>query len=136
MGRIFGDKLWLGFVFTGTTFILGKLLVSKIILLRARKKARQHETIDIIKWIQKYPFYSTGIAATTGFVMSGGTASQTFKNIILPLIKEYLVPLSEQKKVMEQEKNIREGQEKMDAEGGNQGKAFNTDSDTLLNVSL
>ncbi|MBF0104401.1 MAG: phage holin family protein [Deltaproteobacteria bacterium] len=64
----------------------GEFLAFKAALAKsAFHKTKNHlkhevsEAIDVKEWTKKYPFYSTGIAAASGFIIAGGISSQTFK---------------------------------------------------------
>lgn len=137
IGTVLGDKTWLGFIITGGTILVAKLLFSKIILAQdkkddVKKKIKDYEceldeqrkkfghdmradaspskeslkdegefliwkaalaksaflekgrhlkhdlsgTRGVRKLTRKYPFYSTGAAAATGFIVAGAIASK------------------------------------------------------------
>lgn len=82
-----GVELWLGFVITGSGFLLPTLLLFVFVSYRAKrealiKKAEQKKSVEVLSqkisevvdvrwWVQEYPFYATGAAAAAGFTVSG-----------------------------------------------------------------
>lgn len=87
LGKVLGVDLWLGFLITGTSFLLPILLLFVVVSYKTKKetlkkKAEQKKSVeslsrkifdivDVRWWVQKYPFYATGAAALTGFTLSG-----------------------------------------------------------------
>lgn len=183
LANVLGGRLWLGFSITGLAVIILKLIQAKRVIYQSKKNSeRKHhqrtiakssfiqagnnfkkemsQAIDVKEWTRKYPFYSTGIAAATGFVLASGMTSHKFskeiiskenlrpqqgfraaftvmltnvaedilKESVIPLVKEQILSLSNlaNMKVREpidsRENDILQGQIKMDAEGGNQGR--------------
>lgn len=95
LAQVLGVEPWLGYLITGSFFILAILVFFTIISLIAKKrsfkkKAEQKKAIEILSrkiseitnvrlWIQEYPFYSTGAAAVVGFTLSEAMISSTSK---------------------------------------------------------
>lgn len=133
LSKALSVDLWLGYLITGVAVLLPILLSFMFISLMARrrsskKKALQKEAaealsrkaseiVDVSKWVQEYPFYSTGAAAAAGFAASGvmtpGTeapspehhsaniqdpiiamllvlAEDVLKDAVVPFVKEHL----------------------------------------------
>lgn len=64
-------------------FLIWKTVVAKSAFLKTSHNLKQKfsEKIDVKKLTQEYPFYSTGLAAATGFVIAGGITSQNLKEV-------------------------------------------------------
>lgn len=60
-------------------FLIWKAAVARSAFLQTKDNLKQEisESIDVKEWTKKYPFYSTGVAAATGFIIAGGVTSQT-----------------------------------------------------------
>lgn len=87
LSEALGVEVWLGFVITGSGFLLPTLLLFMFISYKVKreaaiKKAEQEkavevltqkisEVVDVRWWIQEYPLYATGAAAAAGFTVSG-----------------------------------------------------------------
>jgi hypothetical protein len=94
--------LWLGLSLTGGIVVLAMLLILKLSLFQKTKilpankpEHEMFEPLDLIKLTQEYPFYSVGVAATTGFLLAGGITAQTFKDVVIPFIKKHIDSLGE-----------------------------------------
>jgi len=81
LGEALGGRLWLGFIITGGSLLLGKLIFSKLILFKRRKNREKNtaQNTGLRNWIRKYPFCSTGIVAATGFIFSARVSSPPLK---------------------------------------------------------
>ncbi len=91
LGRAFNGELWLGYLITGALgVVLSSLLFFRTSRSRAKvkienKSERRNSEIDLIKLIEKHPFYSAGIAATAGFFV-GEEITSPGKSVITSLI--------------------------------------------------
>ncbi len=95
---VFKDNHGLGWVVTGTAFLLGSMVFLKINFKRSDKlqpdSVKASDEIDVIKvsdWakemVQKYPIQSTSAALALGFILSGEEKS-IFTDILKDLINK------------------------------------------------
>lgn len=90
---VFVAQPWLGWVITGGVFILGMILFLKIHFSKTKNPSSDFLKIsnDVMEWVQKYPYQSTGAAAAAGFIVAGKETADILyilKEVVLPLLAE------------------------------------------------
>lgn len=113
LSKLLEFDLWVGFLITGVFFILVTFFPFVLISFKAKKKSlkmkaqqreitetlcrKVSEIIDVSRWVQEYPLYSTGAAAVAGFALSGAMtpralaiAENVLEETLILFIKEHL----------------------------------------------